>query len=147
MSDTLADPVSTDTVARFRRATTDHDIPALLDTLTEDAELVSPLSGRLVFRGHTDLTPLLTLIYRPGSELRWTDTLGTGNTRVLLGEAKAGPFHMTEALVLDLAPDGRIRRLSPHLRPWLALTAVAIYLGPNLLRYPGAIRRAAASAR
>ncbi|MFE1594846.1 nuclear transport factor 2 family protein [Nocardia sp. NPDC058705] len=143
MSDTLADQVATDTVARFRRATTASDIPAILDTLTEDAELVSPLSGRLVFRGHADLTPLLTLIYRPRSHLRWTDTLGTGNTRVLLGEAKAGPFPLTEAMVLTLTPNGRIHRLSPHLRPWLALTAVAIYLGPNLLRYPGAIRRAA----
>ncbi|MFD3703230.1 nuclear transport factor 2 family protein [Nocardia sp. NPDC058658] len=147
MPDTLDDQAVTDTVARFRRATTDSDIPAILDTLTEDAELISPLSGRLVFRGHTDLTPLLTLIYRPRSHLRWTDTLGTGPTRVLLGEAKAGPFRMTEALVLTLTPTGRIHRLSPHLRPWPALTAVAIYLGPSLLRYPGAIRRAASPKR
>ena len=145
MSDALADPVSTDAVARFRHATTDNDIPALLHTLTDDAELVSPLSGRLVFRGRADLTPLLTLVYRAVSNLRWIDTLGTGDTRVLLGEARFGPFRMTEAMVLDLAPDGRIQRMRPHLRPWLALTAVAMWLGPNLLRHPGAVRRAVGS--
>ncbi|MFI1236583.1 nuclear transport factor 2 family protein [Nocardia salmonicida] len=147
MSDALADPVSIDSVARFRHATTTNDITALLDTLSEDAELASPVSGRLVFRGRNDLAPLLTLVYQAISDLRWTDTLGTGDTRVLLGEARFGPFRMTEAMVLDLDTDGRIRRMRPHLRPWLALTAVAVWLGPNLLRYPGAIRRAARSAR
>lgn len=147
MSDAHADPASTDSVARFQRATTDNDITALLDTLTDSAELISPVSGRLVFRGRADLAPLLTLVYRAVGDLRWTDTLGTGDTRVLLGEARFGPFRMTEAMVLDLAPDGRIRRLRPHLRPWLALTAVAVWLGPNLLRYPGAVLRAARSTR
>lgn len=138
-------PVGADPVARFRHATVTTDIPALLDTLTEDAELVSPVSGRLVFRGRADLAPLLTLVYRGIRELRWTDTIGTDSTRILLGEARFGPFRMTEALVLELAADGRIQRLRPHLRPWLALTAVALWLGPNLLRHPGIIRRAAAT--
>ncbi|MGW6726584.1 nuclear transport factor 2 family protein [Nocardia sp. NPDC055029] len=143
MTDALADEQDTDTVARFRRATVGNDIPALLDTLTEDAELVSPVSGRLVFRGQADLAPLLTLVYRAISDLRWTDTVGSGDTRILLGEARLGPFRMTEAMVLDLAPDGRIRRLRPHLRPWLAITAVALWLGPTMLRYPAIVRRAA----
>ncbi|MEV6213263.1 nuclear transport factor 2 family protein [Nocardia sp. NPDC051833] len=144
MTDALADSQVGDPVARFRHATTANDIPALLDTLTEDAELVSPVSGRLVFRGRADLAPLLTLIYRAIAELRWTDTIGSGDTRILLGEARFGPLRMTEAMVLDLAPDGRIHRMRPHLRPWLAITAVALWLGPTMLRYPAVIRRAAA---
>ncbi|GGN69473.1 nuclear transport factor 2 family protein [Nocardia rhizosphaerihabitans] len=143
MTDILAGEQDTDTVARFRRATADNDIPALLDTLTEDAELFSPVSGRLVFRGRADLAPLLTLVYRAINDLRWTDTIGSDDTRILLGEARLGPFRMTEAMVLDLAPDGRIQRLRPHLRPWLAITAVALWLGPTMLRYPAIVRRAA----
>ncbi|WP_280342193.1 nuclear transport factor 2 family protein [Nocardia neocaledoniensis] len=130
-------------LARFRRATVDNDIPALLDTLTEDAELVSPVSGRMVFRGHADLTPLLTIIYRALRDLRWTDTVGTGDTRVLVGEARFGPFALTEALVLELAPDGRVRRLRPHLRPLAAVLAFTVWLGPAMARYPAVIRRAA----
>jgi hypothetical protein len=40
------------------------------------------------------------------------------------------------------AADGRIRRISPHLRPWLALTLFALVLGPQAARRPGMIRRA-----
>ncbi|WP_280304017.1 nuclear transport factor 2 family protein [Nocardia neocaledoniensis] len=130
-------------VARFRRATVDNDIPAMLDTMAEDAELVSPISGRMVFRGHADLTPLLTIIYRTLRDLRWTDTVGAGDTRVLLGEARFGPFALTEALVLELAPDGRIRRLRPHLRPLAAILAFTLWLGPAMARHPAVVRRAA----
>jgi len=40
-----------DAVARYRAASEANDIGALLETLAPDVELVSPLSGRLVFRG------------------------------------------------------------------------------------------------
>lgn len=37
-------------------------------------------------------------------------------------------------MVVELAPDGRIRKVSPHLRPWLAL--FALVLGPKVARHP-----------
>jgi hypothetical protein len=49
---------------------------------------------------------------------------------------------MTDAMVFELAPDGRIRKISPHLRPWLALTVFAAVLGPKVARRPGSVRRA-----
>ena len=30
---------------------------------------------------------------------------------------------MSDAMVLELAPDGRVKTVRPHLRPWLALDA------------------------
>jgi hypothetical protein len=45
-------------------------------------------------------------------------------------------------MVFELAPDGRIRRIGPHLRPWLALTVFAARLGPKVARRPGVIGRA-----
>jgi hypothetical protein len=45
-------------------------------------------------------------------------------------------------MVFDLAEDGRIRRIWPHLRPWLALTLFAVIVGPKLARRPDVIRRA-----
>jgi hypothetical protein len=49
---------------------------------------------------------------------------------------------MTDAMVLELARDGRIRRISPHLRPWLALTLFAALVGPKVAREPSVVRRA-----
>lgn len=133
---------ATDAVAKFCAATKAADFDALMETLTPDATLASPLSGRLVFRGKDDLRVLLTAVYGGLSHLRWTEQIGDGSRRVLLAEAAVGPFRLTEALVLDLADDGRIRKLDPHLRPWLTLTILAVWLAPGLLRHPGVMRRA-----
>ena len=131
-----------DAVARFREATEAGDFDALITTLAPDAALTSPVSGRLVFRGHLDLRILLAAAYGSLGRLRWTEHIGEGARRVLLAEAAVGPFRMTEAMVLELAADGRIRRLEPHLRPWLPLTLLAVKLAPRLLRHPGVMRRA-----
>jgi hypothetical protein len=45
-------------------------------------------------------------------------------------------------MVLELAADGRIQRIRPYLRPWLALTLLALMLGPKVARHPGLVRRA-----
>ncbi len=54
---------------------------------------------------------------------------------------------MTDAMVFDLDSEGRIERISPHLRPWLALTVFALILGPKVGRHPGVVRRALAAKR
>ncbi|WP_328403232.1 nuclear transport factor 2 family protein [Nocardia sp. NBC_00403] len=133
----------TNAVPQFRKATESADIDALMETLAPDAELASPISGRLVFRGQDDLRILLTAVYRGISAMQWTDQIGDGAHRVLLGEASIGPFRMTEAMVIELDKDGRIRKLNPHIRPWPALTFLAVRLGPRLIRHPGVMRRAA----
>ena len=74
--------------------------------------------------------------------LRWTDALGEGERRVIVGEARLLGVRLTDAMVFDLAADGRIRRIGPHLRPWLALTLFAVVLGPKVGLHPGAVRRA-----
>ena len=51
---------------------------------------------------------------------------------------------MTDAMVFELGADGRIERIGPHLRPWLALTLFAVVLGPKVARHPAIVRRALA---
>ena len=131
-----------DAIARYRSASEANDIEALLATLTPDAELCSPISGHMVFRGREDLRVLLTAVYGSLTGLRWRQELGSGNTRVLTGDTKIGPIKMTDAMVFELAQDGRIRRVTPHLRPWLALTLFALVLGPRVARHPGVVVRA-----
>jgi len=51
---------------------------------------------------------------------------------------------MSDAMVFDLADDGRIRRIRPHLRPWLAVTLFALILGPKVAWRSGVLLRALA---
>jgi ketosteroid isomerase-like protein len=133
-----------DPVQRYLSASEAGDIDGIMSTLAPGVELVSPISGRMVFRGHDDVRVLLAAVYGSLRDLRWTRTLGEGDHRVALGHTRIGPVRMTDAMVFELAPDGRIRRISPHLRPWLALTLFALILGPKVARRPGMIRRALA---
>jgi len=131
-----------DAVARYREASEANSIDALMETLAADAELVSPISGRMVFRGHEDIRVLLTAVYGSITGLRWRQEVGEGVTRVVLGDGAVGPFRLTDAMVLELATDGRIRRVRPHLRPWLATSLLALMLGTKLARRPGVMLRA-----
>lgn len=131
-----------DAVARYRAASERNDIDGLMETLAPDAELVSPLSGRLVFRGREDLRILLAAVYGSLRGLRWHEELGDGSKRVVLGDGRIGPFRLADAMVCELDEEGRIARIRPYLRPWLALTFLALVLGPRMGRHPAVIVRA-----
>lgn len=131
-----------DAVQRYLSASEAGDIDGIMSALAPDVEVVSPISGRMIFRGQDDVRVLLGAVYGSLRDLRWTRTLGEGEHRVVLGRTRIGPVRMTDAMVFELAPDGSIRRISPHLRPWLALTLFALILGPQVSRRPGMIWRA-----
>jgi hypothetical protein len=131
-----------DAIAAYCEASERADLPALLATLAPDAELVSPVSGRMVIRGERDLGVLLGAVYGALDGLRWHQEVGDGQTRVVMGEARILGASVTDAMVFELAPDGRIARIRPHLRPWLALTLFALRLLPVVVRRPGLAVRA-----
>lgn len=131
-----------DAVSRYRAASEAGDIEGILATLAPDVELVSPISGKMVFRGGDDVGLLVRAVYTSLRDLRWTDALGDGERRVIVGEAKLLGVRLTDAMVLDLAPDGRIRRIGPHIRPWLALSLFAVVLGPKIGIRPAVVLRA-----
>jgi hypothetical protein len=131
-----------DAVATFCDATRAKDVDRMVGALAADAELVSPLSGRMVFRGHADLRVLLATVYGGLSDLTWQEVIGQGSTRVAVSTARVGGVTITDALVLELDDAGQIRRLRPHLRPLLAITLFAVLLGPKIARHPGVVSRA-----
>src|SRR5215218_3318009 len=131
-----------DALARYIDASERNDIEAMMSALAPNVELVSPISGRMVFRGEKDVRHLLAAVYGSLQGLTWEEPIGDGTRRVAVGEARLLGVRMTDAMVFDLAPDGRIRRIGPHLRPWLALTLFALVLGPQVGRRPGVVVRA-----
>lgn len=131
-----------DAVGRYVDASERNDIEALMEALSPDVELVSPISGHMVFKGEADVRVLLTAVYGSLKGLRWTRSLGEGKDRVAVGEARLLGVGLTDAMLFELAADGRIRRIAPHIRPWLALTLFALVLGPQVGRRPGMVWRA-----
>ena len=131
-----------DAVSRYRAASERADIDGVMSCLTPDIEVVSPISGRMVFRGQDDVRHLLGEVYDTVKDLRWTEAVGDDERQVVVGEMRDAGLRMTDAMVFDLAADGRIRRIRPHLRPWLGLTLFALLLGPKVARRPGVVRRA-----
>ena len=131
-----------DAIADYRAASEANDIDAVVGTLAPDAELVSPLSARLVFRGREDLRTLLGAVYGSVRGLRWSEELGDGGKRLVVGSMRVGPFKLDDAMLFELGADGRIARIRPHLRPWLATTFFALLLGPKMARHPGVMLRA-----
>jgi hypothetical protein len=131
-----------DAVARYRKASEGNDIDALMTTLASDVELVSPISGRMVFRGQSDMRVLLGAVYGSLHGFRWSEEIGDGRRRVVIGEGPIGPFTIGDAMVFELGDDGLIQRIRPHLRPWLGLTVFALILGPKVTRHPGLVWRA-----
>jgi hypothetical protein len=131
-----------DAIQQYRIASEAGDLGGIMAACAPDVEVVSPISGRMVFRGSDDVEYLLAAVYGSLRGLRWIEAVGEGERRVLFGEARLLGVRMTDAMVFDLAPDGRIRRISPHLRPWLALTLFAVVLGPKVGLRPGVVRRA-----
>jgi hypothetical protein len=131
-----------DAVVRYQKASAENNIDGLMEALAPDAELVSPLSAHMVFRGEADLRVLLTAVYGSMTGLRWHQDVADGNVHVVVGEGRVAGFRLGDAMVLELGDDGRIRRVRPHLRPWLALTVFAMKLGPKVARHPGIVMRA-----
>lgn len=131
-----------DPLAEFRAASEANEVDRFIATLAPDAELVSPLLARGVIRGKGDLRLLFSAVYGTLSEVRWSEWIGDGNQALMIAKARIGPFGIDDAMLFELDPEGRIKRLRPHLRPWVAATWLALVVGARLARHPGVIWRA-----
>jgi hypothetical protein len=97
----------------------------------------------LVIRGERDLRTLFTAVYGSVKNLSWVDQVGDERLVLLRGEARIGPTRLDDAMVLELGPDGRIRRIRPHFRPLLGMVMFTLIVGVKLVRQPGLFLRAA----
>jgi hypothetical protein len=134
-------------VEHYRSASQANDIDMIMESLSRDVEVASPIVGRMLFRGQRDVRILFSAVYSLATDLEWHRELVAEQTHVLVGELNVGPFRLSDAMVLDVDDDGHICRVTPHLRPWLGLTVFAICLGTRLIMTPSVLWRAIVSKR
>jgi hypothetical protein len=131
-----------DQLAEFRAASEANDLDRFIEALAPDAELVSPLLAHGVIRGQKDLRHLFDAVYGALKGVRWSEPMRDGDRAWMIAEARIGPFAIDDAMFFEFDADGRIKRLRPHLRPWVATTWFALVVGARLTRHPGVIWRA-----
>ena len=128
------------------RANRTRDVELLLSAYAPDAVLRSPIIGRLAFRGHDDLRRLMTEVYGVARDVRIVHKAREGDLALLVASSRTWGVRMEDAFVIELGPDGLIRRNTVHIRPLIGLVTLALALGLRMLRPPGVMLRAARAA-
>lgn len=129
-------------MARYCAASESNDMETLISLLAPDVELPSPLFSAMTFKGREDVGFLLATVYGLLRGVRWEEPIGEGSSRVAVTHARVGGVRIGDAMLFELDQDGLIRRIRPHLRPWLAISIFAVLVGPRVFRRPGAVMRA-----
>jgi hypothetical protein len=60
----------------------------------------------------------------------------------VVGQCRIAGLRLDDAMIFELDAQQRIRRVRPHLRPWLGTTVFALLLAPKLRAHPGVLWRA-----
>lgn len=130
-----------DAVSRYCAASESGDMQALAATFAPDVELPSPLFASFRFQGSDDVKTVLSAVYALLSEVRWSEQVGSGQTRVVVAHAKFFGLRIDDAMIFELDENDRIRCIRPHLRPLFATIVFALLLGPRVALRPSVLVR------
>jgi hypothetical protein len=126
-----------DYVATWKQSGEAGDARAAVGCLSEDIELISPLTARYTFAGRDQLFDVLASAFEVISGISYHTDIGDGPDRALFYRAQVAGMEVEEAQLLRLDEEGRIRELTLFGRPLPALAAVMAGIGPRLLRRQG----------
>ena len=108
----------------FRRAAEAKDFSAIDDLFAEDVRFFSPVVFK-PYEGREVLSVLLAAIGRVLEGFRYVEQVETGDTAVLMFEARVGDREVQGVDILRFGDDGRIREMVVMFRPMSGLNAVA----------------------
>ncbi len=108
----------------FRAAAEAKDFSALDVLFTEDVTFRSPVVHK-PYEGREALAVLLGSVVQVFEDFRYAEQVETGDTAVLMFEARVGDRSVQGVDVLRFADDGRIRELIVMVRPMSGMNALA----------------------
>jgi hypothetical protein len=130
-----------DAVASYCAASEAGDMQALEATFAPNVRLPSPIIGSGTFKGPQDVGAVLRAVYGLIRDIRWEEPIGSGSDRLAVAHARVAGLKIDDAMLFELAEDGRIQVIRPHLRPLLATFVFTLLIGPRVARNPGLLVR------
>lgn len=115
----------------FRRAAESKDFSKVEELFSEDVVFRSPA----VFQPYSGLEALKTLlgaVAETFEDFRYLDQVETGDTAVLIFEARVGDRELNGVDVLRFGGDGRVAEMMVMIRPLSALNALVEEIGQRL---------------
>jgi len=115
----------------FRRAVEARDADAVVDLLAEDVVFRSPVVFR-PYVGRDAVAPVLRAALEVFEDFRYVDQVETGDTAVLVFEARVGDRNLDGVDILRFDADGRIAEMMVMIRPLSGLNALAEAMAQRL---------------
>jgi SnoaL-like protein len=132
------------TTVRLRRAAEAHDADGVMETLSRDVVLRSPITNRVVFRGTDQVREVVRAVFSTLEDIDYFADVGDQRTRALFYRARVGSQPLEEAMRLELNDLAEIAELTIFFRPLPGLATFASALAPRIARRHGRIRSALA---
>lgn len=108
----------------FRRAAEAKDFSQASELFAEDVVFKSPVVFK-PYEGREAVAILLGAVVQVFKDFRYVEHVETGDTAVLMFEARAGDRDLQGVDILRFAGDGRIAEMIVMVRPMSALHALA----------------------
>lgn len=109
---------------RFRAAAEAKDFSAMDELFSEDVLFRSPVVFA-PYEGREAISMLLGAVVEVFEDFRYTDQVESGDTAVLIFEARVGDRELNGVDILRFDADGRIEELMVMVRPMSAVNALA----------------------
>jgi ketosteroid isomerase-like protein len=109
---------------RFRAAAESKDFSAVEELFAEDVTFRSPVVFK-PYEGREALALLLGAVLQVFEDFRYVDQVETGDTAVLVFDARVGDRALDGVDVLRFDPDGRISEMMVMVRPMSGMHALA----------------------
>jgi SnoaL-like protein len=109
---------------RFRAAAEGKDFSAIEELFADQVSFRSPVVFK-PYEGREAIGVLLGAVAQVFEEFRYTDQVETGDTAVLVFEARVGDRELNGVDILRFDDDGRIGELMVMVRPMSAMNALA----------------------
>lgn len=115
----------------FRAAAESKDFSKLEELFSPEVEFRSPAVYK-PYTGLDALKVLLSAVAEVFEDFRYVDQIETGDTAVLVFEARAGDRELNGVDVLRFGEDGKVREMMVMIRPLSGLNALAEQMAQRL---------------